>query len=361
MEDKRFWLGLAWFEAFGSRTLWKLWNAYKNDPERAWRIELKRLLRLGVREKPAMRFVEWRAKVDPVALWNRCEAETIRFILPDDGEYPPDLAQIADPPFALFCRGGKITTGFAVGVVGTRACTPYGLRAAEELVRPLSEAGAVIVSGLALGIDGAAHRTALHAGGKTIAVLGGGINDASIYPRQHAPLAKDILEKTGVVISEFPPGTESRPYHFPLRNRIIAGISRAILVIEASKKSGSLITATLALSENRDVFAVPGPITSAASSGTNDLIRRGAIACTSGDDILRHFEIVSVRDPPPAHDLTDDERTVLALLDRPLHADEIVRAGRLGSDAVAEILTRLELGGVIMQEEPNVYSKRRFY
>ena len=365
-ENRRAWMGLAWFESFGSKTLRKIWKIFDRDGERAWRINRKRLLGLGVKEKTADIFLAWRKRIDLDACVRRCQAEGIRFILPDDDEYPRLLAEISDPPFGLFCRGADIACAFPIAVVGTRASTAYGVRATREIVGPLARAGADIVSGLALGIDGAAHMAALDEGSKTIAVLAGGINDSGIYPRQHATLAKRILDHGGAIVSEFPPGTEHRKFHFPLRNRIIAGLARAVVVVEATEKSGSLITARLALDENRDVFAVPGPITSAVSAGGNRLLKFGAIACTDADDILKHFEIaqgsvsrMGKRDPPAHIDLTEGEAETLALLDRPLHADDIVRTIGLPSAEINTILTNLELYGLIAEEEPNVYSRRK--
>lgn len=351
------WIGLSWFEEFGSRTLWKLWSACRGDGERAWNIKTERLRLLGIRESTVLSFTDWRKHIDIHACERRLCAEGIRFVLPSDNEYPDHLKTISDPPFALFCRGTHIPTVLSIGVVGTRACTPYGLRAIRMIIPPLAEQGIPIISGLALGIDGSAHRCALESGGSTVAVLGGGINDDSIYPRQHAGLAEAILQKNGTIISEFPPGTQSLRFHFPLRNRIIAGLSRAILVIEASEKSGSLITARLALEENRDVFTVPGPITSPVSSGNNMLLKFGAIPCTDAKDIFEHFEFSHERDPPLSDEpLDEDESSVLHTVDHPMYADDILRAMNLTSPVLNRLLTQLEMKGMLAEEEPGIYA-----
>ncbi|MCR4278419.1 MAG: DNA-processing protein DprA [bacterium] len=356
-EQRLGWIGLSWFEEFGSRTLWKLWNAFQGDGARAWNVTMDRLLQIGVRESTALAFVQWRPTIDIHACHRRLTAEEIRFILPSDSEYPDQLKTISDPPLALFCRGAQIPTSLSIGVVGTRACTPYGLHVIRMIIPPLAELGIPIISGLALGIDGSAHRVAIDSGGPTVAVLGGGINDASIYPRQHAKLANDILQKNGTLLSEFPPGTQSLKFHFPLRNRIIAGLSNAILVIEASEKSGSLITARLALEENRDVFTVPGPITSPVSSGNNSLLKFGAIPCTDARDILEHFEFSHQRDPPTDTEPLDElESAVLHTLDHPMHADDILRALMLSSPVLNRLLTQLELKGMLAEEEPGIYA-----
>lgn len=350
------WLGLAWFEEFGSRTLHKLWTHFRCDGEAAWRVGTRALRALGVRDATASAFAEWRRGIDPAVCARRCAAEGIRFVLPCDAEYPRDLLAVSDPPLGLFCRGGALAHPFAIGVVGTRGATAYGLRATRHVVEPLAAGGAAIISGLALGIDGAAHNAALAAGGATVAVLAGGVNDGGIYPRQHAGLAKRILENNGALASEFPPGTQSLKFHFPLRNRVIAGLSRAILVVEASEKSGSLITAKLALEENRDVFAVPGPITSPVSSGNNALLKSGAIPCTDASDLFAHFEFAHGRDPPPAGVPNDEECAVLAALDRPVHADDLLRALGIPSATLNTLLISLEMKGLAAQEEPDVYS-----
>src|SRR3954447_6997467 len=196
-------------------------------------------------------------------------------------DLPELLRQIHDPPRALFLRGAgdaDVLCRPTVAVVGARACSPYGAQVARMLGREFAAAGLVVVSGLARGVDGEAHRGALEAGGLTVAVLGGGIDRD--YPAAHAELARRIRER-GLVVSEYEPGVEPAPWRFPARNRIIAGLSAATIVVEARERSGALITADLALEEGRDVLAVPGEITSPLSAGTNALLKLGAAPCTS--------------------------------------------------------------------------------
>jgi DNA processing protein len=201
-----------------------------------------------------------------------------------DPGYPPLLAQLHDPPVGLFVRGSSDSLRKpAVAVVGARSCSAYGAQVARLLGRELAAAGLVVVSGLARGIDGEAHRGALEAGGTTLAVLGCGIDRD--YPRAHAGLAARIRE-SGAVVSEYPAGTEPAPWRFPARNRIIAGLSLATVVVEARERSGALITSDFALELGREVFAVPGEITAALSAGTNDLIRQGASPLLSPHDVL---------------------------------------------------------------------------
>jgi DNA processing protein len=201
--------------------------------------------------------------------------------------YPALLARIADPPVRLWLRGDPhALTGPCVALVGSRAASPYGLQVAERLAADLARAGVTVVSGLARGVDSAAHRGALGAKGVTVAVLGSGVD--VIYPPEHAPLARDIA-KTGAVVSELVPGTAPLPLFFPRRNRIISGLSRAVVVIEASEKSGSLITARAALEQGRDVLAVPGNVLSGRNRGAHALLRDGARIVESADDILEEL------------------------------------------------------------------------
>ena len=204
--------------------------------------------------------------------------------------YPQLLAQIADPPKHLYCRGNlELLNGECLGVVGTRKLTPYGKESAQYITRGLAGAGFTIVSGLAMGIDAVAHQTTLDIGGKTIAVLGGGVSDFRIGPRINLPLAKKILKNNGLLISEYSDQEEIYASNFAMRNRIISGLSKGVIIIEADRDSGSLITAECALDQNRDVFAVPGNIFSSKSIGSNELIKNGAKLVTSARDITNEY------------------------------------------------------------------------
>lgn len=255
---------------------------------------------------------------------------------------PPLLSAIYDPPPRLYVRGGadeQVLARPAVAVVGARACSAYGAQVARRLGRDLAAAGLVVVSGLARGVDGEAHRGALEAGGLTVAVLGCGIDRD--YPAAHAELARRIRER-GLVVSEYEPGVEPAPWRFPARNRIIAGLCAATAVVEARERSGALITADLALEEGRDVLAVPGEITSSLSRGTNALLKLGATPCTSAQDVLELFGIEEQR--YPAVSVGETAAAVLAAL--PAAADDVVRATGLDAQAVAVALAELELAGL---------------
>jgi DNA processing protein len=255
---------------------------------------------------------------------------------------PPLLHAIYDPPPRLYVRGGadeKVLARPAVAVVGARACSAYGAQVARRLGRDLAAAGLVVVSGLARGVDGEAHRGALEAGGFTVAVLGCGIDRD--YPAAHAELARRIRER-GLVVSEYEPGVEPAPWRFPARNRIIAGLCAATAVVEARERSGALITADLALEEGRDVLAVPGEITSSLSRGTNALLKLGATPCTSAQDVLELFGI----DEQTHAALPVGETAAAVLAALPAAADDVVRATGLDAQAVAVALAELELAGL---------------
>jgi DNA processing protein len=260
-------------------------------------------------------------------------------------DYPPLLAQLHDPPRRLYLRGAgrELLAEPMVAVVGARSASPYGSQIARMLGRELASAGLVVVSGLARGIDAEAHRGALDAGGPTLAVLGCGIDRD--YPARHAELARRIAAD-GLIVSEYAPGIEPAPWRFPARNRIIAGLALATVVVEARERSGALITADFALELGRDVFAVPGEITAALSAGTNRLIRQGAAPLLGADDVLDLLGIERPARSAPS-DTTDDARRVLALLaDAPRGADELVRLCALGPAEVGRALVELELAGL---------------
>jgi DNA processing protein len=259
---------------------------------------------------------------------------------------PRSVRAIFDPPVGVFVRGAaplELLDAPSVAVVGPRACSPYGAQVARMLGRELAAAGLVVVSGLARGIDAEAHRGALEAGGRTVAVLGCGIDRD--YPASHAELAARI-RGAGLVVSEYGPGVEPAPWRFPARNRIVAGLTQATVVVEARERSGALITADLALEEGREVFAVPGEITSALSAGTNRLLALGATPLLEAADVLRSFGIDPAERPAPADLSGPAAETFAALGDGSASIDELVAATGLGAGAVAAALSELELAGL---------------
>jgi DNA processing protein len=299
-----------------------------------------------VREPRERRFAVFRRRFDAPAYERALRSAGFRWVARSAPDFPPLLRAIHDPPAGLFVRGDApvaLLRQPVVAVVGARSCSPYGAQVARTLGRELAAAGLVVVSGLARGIDGEAHRGALEAGGKTVAVLGCGVDRD--YPAAHAELAVRICER-GLIVSEYAPGVEPAPWRFPARNRIIAGLSGATVVVEARERSGALITADLALEEGREVFAVPGEITSALSAGTNDLLRLGAGPLTASKDVLDLFDLALPAAAEP--DIGAEATTVLARLrDGPVGADQLVRSTGLDAAAIAAALTELELAGLV--------------
>jgi len=285
----------------------------------------------------------------------------------DDPLYPPLLKQIYDPPAVLYTRGdAAILSEPAIAMVGTRHPTPYGLGMAERLGCDLATRGLVITSGLARGIDAAAHRGAVHAKGRSVAVLGTGVD--VIYPKENKRLAEQLLECGGAIVSEFAIGTFAAPQNFPIRNRIISGLAIGVLVIEAGEYSGTRITARCALEQNRDLFAVPGNVTNKNSWGPNTLIKQGAKLTATWEDVFEELPAnVKQRLQPssesngaqpaslfqPTEQLSPHERSVIALIkaDESTHIDQIVEtlAGKLSSSEIFAALFELEMAGKIRQ------------
>jgi DNA processing protein len=298
-----------------------------------------------VRAPDTLRWREHLRRFDAAAYERRLAERGYRFL----SGLPPLLRAIHDPPPGLFVRGAApaaVLERPAVAIVGARACSGYGASVARSLGRELAAAGLVVVSGLARGVDGEAHRGALEAAGLTIAVLGCGIDRD--YPASHRQLAARVRER-GLIVSEYAPGVEPAPWRFPARNRIVAGLARATVVVEARERSGALITADFALEQGREVFAVPGEITSALSAGSNALLGLGATPYTGTHDVLDALGI----DAPAAPDveLGGDAALVLEQLRRfPAGADELQRSTGVEAAALAAALTELELAGAAVQD-----------
>ena len=275
-------------------------------------------------------------------------SQEIRLITDESEQYPPLLREISDAPGGLYIRGNTelLSHEPLFAVVGSRKASTYGRQAMRHVVQPVVRAGVPIVSGLAFGIDSMAHKLCVDHNIPTIAVLGGGIDDESLYPRRHISLAHQIIESGGALVSEYAPGTAALPHHFLARNRIIAGLAHVTLVVQAAERSGSLTTARLALDANRDVMAVPGNITDPLSAGTNRLIQQGAEPVVSGDDLLAYFNIAPA-EAETVLDLSSKQRLVVQHLSAtPHHIDDLVEKTGLDAATIAVELTQLELLGV---------------
>ncbi len=295
-----------------------------------------------------------------------CQEREVTILSLMDKQYPTLLKETFSPPPILYVRGSpSLLSSTCIGIVGMRKSGPYGKQACEHFVKGLVDRGITIVSGLALGIDSIAHQTCLNQGGKTVAVLGCGVD--KIYPASNKKLAQAILDQ-GAIISEFPPGTPPLHNHFPRRNRIISGLSAGVLVVEAAKKSGSLITAHYAMQQGRDVFAVPGSIFSERSMGTFHLIKEGAIPVRSVDSICDHIEVIShsaLKSPPPSkptapplHLLNEEEKRLLnTLSDTPQRVDQLSETIKKEVSELYTLLLNLELKGAVMQVAGQQYVK----
>jgi DNA processing protein len=268
---------------------------FKGDFERAWRSDMTRYIPRVRNHEGKLTAADWeklKKKMNPEAEWKKLEREGITTLTITDKKYPKKLRQITDPPFLLYLRGSADAwKEKCFAVVGTRALSEYGRRSTPQITQGLARAGFTIVSGLAAGIDTLAHKTALEEKAKTVAVLGCGSDDTTIFPVQNLGLARKIIENGGAVITEYAPGVHGTKFTFPLRNRIISGLSVGTLVVEADIISGAMITARCALDQNRDVFAVPGNIFAKTSEGTNSLIKRGAKLVACAEDILEDYGI----------------------------------------------------------------------
>lgn len=275
-------------------------------------------------------------------------------------EHPPLLREIPEPPKHLWYQGILPSTDLKLlAVVGSRQYTSYGKQVVEHLVAGLAGYPVGIVSGLALGIDGLAHEAALRHGLYTLAVPGSGLDPAVLYPARHRPLARRILESGGGLLSEFPPPTAAAPWTFPQRNRIMAGMCHATLLIEAAPKSGTLITARLAADYNRDLLVVPGNIFTETAQGVHQFLKLGATPVTDATDILYVLgvepEIISIPNQPP---LTPTEQRVIDLLREPLDRDSLIRGLALPAHEASTLLMHMELQGYIVYSPPH-YTKRR--
>lgn len=330
--------------------------------EQAWSASRIELMRSGLEESVVDQVVRQRAEIDLVHEMQRCIQEGIRIIPYPHPDYPEVLRQIHNPPFVLFVRGDFVDSDrHAIAIVGARKASEYGRLVTSDLAQGLVQSGVTVVSGLAAGIDSAAHMATLTSGGRTIAVLGSGIDEATIYPTVNRKMARDIAAGRGVVISEYPPGTPPLRQHFPARNRIISGLSLGVVVVEAQVTSGSLITASLALEQGREVFAVPGSIFHKHAAGPHALIKKGAKLVEKVDDILEELRLgeravaeqVALIFPE-----NEREEMVLALVElEPLHIDQIVERSGMSISELNVLMMTMEMKGLVRHISGGVYAR----
>ncbi|MBE3040486.1 MAG: DNA-protecting protein DprA [Chloroflexi bacterium] len=350
MNDKRYWVGFNLVKGIGAVRLQALCNHF-GDLALAWQAPADALQAAGLSPKLAERVAQVRAGVDLDKYLTKVKAQGIEILTWDDELYPPRLKEIDQPPPVLYVRGALTTEdSWAVAVVGTRRVSAYGRQVAEEIASFLAANGVTVVSGLARGVDAIAHQSALKAGGRTIAVLGCGVD--RIYPPEHVQLAEKMMA-SGALISDYAPGTPPDASNFPPRNRIISGLSMATVVVEAGETSGALITAQFAIDQGREVFAVPGNILAPQSKGTNRLIAQGARPMLSVRDMLDVLNLTRVTEQRLVRKVlpTDETESKLmsVLTHEPLHMDEIRNQTGLPIERVSATLVMMELKGLVRQ------------
>jgi DNA processing protein len=351
MSDLKYWAALNAFQKFGPVRFNKI-KKYFVNMEEAFKSSAKVLIAAGIEESVAEEFIIKRSQINPDKIMEELDREKISLLTIEDQNYSHLLKEIYNPPWLLYYKGNiDLNNEFTIGVVGTRKISSYGRMVTESIVKDLINNNLTIVSGLALGVDSVAHETTVRSGGKTIAVLGTGLDRQSIYPSANKYLFDQIILNNGGIISEFPPGTQPLRYNFPLRNRIISGLSLGILVIEAGEKSGALITADLALEQNREVFAVPGSIFSESSKGPNRIIKLGARAVTSAQDIIEAFNLkqaISQIETKKIIPESKEEEIILSFLSHePLHVDELRHLAKLDTSVINSTLTIMEIKGMV--------------
>ncbi|MBI5877831.1 MAG: DNA-protecting protein DprA [Chloroflexi bacterium] len=346
MSDPRYWLAFNLAQGVGPVKTRAL-IAYFGDLQSAWQAGTDELTRAGLDRRAVDNIAQARATLDLDQHLARLERAETRLLTWDDPDYPERLAQIADPPPALYCRGEiRSEDSFAVAIVGTRLPTAYGKEAGRALATELARNRITIISGLARGIDLIAHQAALDAGGRTIAVLGSGVD--VIYPPEARPLSEQIVQR-GAIVSDYPLGTGPDGRNFPPRNRIISGMSLGTVVIEAGLDSGALITAAFALDQGREVFAVPGSIYSKTSLGANRLIQQGAKLVTRAEDILEELHLEHAAQEAASREVLPEDETeralYTALSQEPAHVDDLGRSLQQPVSAITATLTLMELKG----------------
>jgi DNA processing protein len=347
-DSKKYWLGFSRVKGIGAART-QLLVKYFGDLSSAWNTSEQQLREAGLSANPIQALMALRRTYDLEGEYQRVIDSGIQVLTIEEPDYPKRLAAIEYPPPVLFLKGALSSEDdYAVAIVGTRRVTAYGRQVASELAAYLARNKITVVSGMARGVDGIAHQTALDNGGRTLAVLGSGVD--VIYPPEHRQLAEGIIEN-GALISDYYPGTSPEGNNFPPRNRIISGLSLAVVIVEAGERSGALITANFAAGQGREVFAVPGPIYAPRSKGANRLIRDGALPLLDFSEILEALKLTQIDDYRYAKQVLPENDIELLLMeairDEPMHINEIKAATGLPIDKISSTLVLMELKGLV--------------
>lgn len=357
-EELKYWVGFSLFSRLGPIRFKRLYQHF-SDLKTAWQANLSKLISSGLDQGLAEEIISKRSEIDLNLEWEKLEKEKIKVITIKDKDYPKLLKEIYDPPPLLYYQGILEEDEFSLAVVGTRKIGLYGKQVTSQIVKDLALNGITIISGLALGIDALAHQTTLAVKGRTIAVLGSGLDWQNIYPAENRYLVKNIIENKGLVISEYPIGTLPLKYHFPYRNRIISGLCLGTLVVEAPLDSGALLTAKYALEQNREVFAIPGDIYHQNSEGTNNLIKMGAKLVSTASDILEALNLTQATDFIASKEIipdTKEEEILLKIISyEPVHVDKLIQASKLNTSVVNSTLIMMEMKGKVKNIGGNYY------
>ncbi len=346
LDEKIYANALNLIPALGPVSLTKLLN-HCNSFVNSWKANAEDYIAAGITAKTVDKIIADKQKINPEKAFAEVTRKQIEILLPPEKFYPKTLKEIIPAPPLIYVRGKKeILNSVCIGVVGTRKISNYGTLACEEVTLGLVQNGITIVSGLAFGVDACTLNTAVNNSGKAIAVLASDLDNASISPKTNFNLSQKILEN-GCLVSEFPLGMSVQKQNFPIRNRIISGLSLGTLVVEADVESGALITANYALDQNREVFAIPGSIFSPTSRGTNELIKKGAKLVTTAFDILEELNLSTKETTEQiVSDLSADENFILNFLSKePIHVDELIKAAQLSANEINANLTILEMKG----------------
>ena len=349
-DEIKYWVGFSYVPGIGRVRLSRLLSHFKSL-ESAWEATPAELKNSGLDPRSVTAISDFRTKISLEVEMEKLDRYKIKVSTCNDPTYPPRLKEIYDYPPVIYVRGQLLPEDeWCLAIVGTRKATVYGRQVTEEIAAGLARNKITIISGRARGIDTVAHTSTLEADGRTLAVFACGLD--IVYPPENANLARRIMEQ-GALISEYPPGTRPRAENFPRRNRIMSGLSLGVLVTEASENSGAMITANMAVEQNREVFAIPGSVLSQASRGTNLLIQEGAKSVLKTSDILEELNLTSAVQQPEAKETALRTETEAQLLEKlgaePTHIDELCRLSGLPAATVSSTLAMMELKGLVRQ------------